>query len=156
MSINFTWLEDNFFKTKLNETQRNIIASMIEVKECQASSIIVEQGSMGHALYVIQQGAATIDCNNNGESIRVGTAHTGDLIGEMSFLTAAEVSATVTARDDCTIYKLSRAAFSELMQQDQELTYAVFAHLLNHTAGVIRHMNQEKAAVQHYMSGSRF
>jgi len=156
MDINFTWLEDNFFKTKLNEAQKNAIASMIEVSQYPASGVIVEQGSMGHALYVIQEGVATIDCNSNGESIRVGTVHAGGLIGEMSFLTAAEVSATVTAREDCVIYRLSRAAFSELMKGDQELAYAVFAHLLNHTADVIRHMNQEKAAVQHYMSGSRF
>ncbi|MDQ6988723.1 MAG: cyclic nucleotide-binding domain-containing protein [Mariprofundaceae bacterium] len=156
MDIDFTWLENNFFNTKLNETQRNLIASMIEVQTYTAKQVIVEQGSMGHALYVIQQGVASIDCSNNGESIRVATAHIGDLIGEMSFLTAAEVSATVTACEDCVIYRLSRATFSEMMKQDQELAYAVFAHLLNHTADVIRHMNQEKAAVQHYMSGSRF
>ena len=42
------------------------------------------------------------------------------------------------------------------MKENQELAYAVFAHLLTHTAGVIRHMNTEKAAVQHYMAGHRF
>jgi len=156
MNIDFNWLEKNFFKQALDNNQRDVLSSKIEAVEYTAGSIIVEQGSMGQALYVIHSGAAFIDCACNGENIRVGTAHEGDLIGEMSFLTAAEASATVTARDDCVIYKLPRDSFTRLMKENQELAYAVFAHLLTHTANVIRHMNTEKAAVQHYMAGHRF
>jgi len=156
MNIDFAWLEDNLFNTKLSDRQKDLVSSMIEVVEVKAKNEIVAQGSMGHALYIVQTGAAVITCNSNGESIQVAVVRAGDLIGEMSFLTAAEVSATVTAREDCIVYRLSRVAFSEMMKLEQELAYAVFAHLLTHTAGVIRHMNAEKAAVQHYMSGSRF
>jgi len=156
MDIDFTWLEENFFKQTLDNKQREVLSSKIEALEYAAGSVIVAQGSMGQALYVIHSGAAHIDCECNGENIRVGTARQGDLIGEMSFLTAAEVSATVTARDDCIIYRLPRDSFTRLMKENQELAYAVFAHLLTHTANVIRHMNTEKAAVQHYMAGHRF
>ncbi|MDX8388501.1 MAG: cyclic nucleotide-binding domain-containing protein [Ghiorsea sp.] len=156
MSIDFAWLEENFFKQKLDEEQKSVLSTKIEAVEYAAGSIIVKQGSMGQALYVVHSGIAKIQCDNNGETITVGTVHPGDLIGEMSFLTAAETSATVTARDDCVIYKLPRHAFSSLMKENQELAYAVFAHLLTHTANVIRQMNAEKAAVQHYMAGSRF
>ena len=156
MTIDFTWLEDNLFNTKLSDEQKTRVAPMFEALQFDAKSDIVKQGSMGHALYIVHSGAAKITCNNNGEDIPVATVRTGDLVGEMSFLTAAETSATVTAREACVIYKLTRSSFSQMMQQEQELAYAIFAHLLTHTAGVIRHMNEEKAAVQHYMSGSRF
>jgi len=156
MNIDFNWLEENFFKQALDDTQKEVLSSKIEAVEYAAGSTIVEQGSMGQALYVIHSGVAYIDCDCNGENVRVSTAHEGDLIGEMSFLTAAEASATVTARDDCTIYRLPRDSFTRLMKENQELAYAVFAHLLTHTANVIRHMNTEKAAVQHYIAGHRF
>jgi len=156
MDIDFTWLEENFFKQKLDANQKQVLASKIETVQYSAGSVIVEQGSMGQALYVVHSGAANIECNCNGELTRVGVAHPGDLVGEMSFLTAAEASATVIARDDCIIYKLPRDAFTSLMKENQELAYAVFAHLLTHTANVIRQMNAEKAAVQHYIAGSRF
>ncbi len=156
MSIDLTWLEENFFKQRLDDNQKAILSSKFEAVKYEAGSIIVKQGSMGQALYVVHSGNANIDSDCNGEHIRIGTAHPGDLIGEMSFLTAAEASATVTAREECEIYKLPRDAFTSLMRDNQELAYAVFAHLLTHTADVIRHMNAEKAAVQHYMAGSRF
>lgn len=156
ISVNLTWLEENFFKQRLDEKQKSILPTKFEAVEYEAGSIIVKQGGMGQALYVVHSGNANIDSNFNGENIRIGTAHPGDLVGEMSFLTAAEASATVTARDDCVIYKLPRDAFTSLMRDNQELAYAIFAHLLTHTADVIRLMNAEKAAIQHYMAGSRF
>jgi len=156
MDIDLTWLEEKFFQQKFDNAQKDILASKVTVVEYAAGSTIVEQGSMGQALYIIHSGVAVIDCECNGEKVRVGTKRSGDLLGEMSFLTAAEASATVTAREDCVIYKLPRDAFTSLMKENPELAYAIFAHLLNHTASVIRHMNAEKAAVQHYMAGSRF
>jgi CRP-like cAMP-binding protein len=156
MNIDCAWLEEYFFKQRFTDTQRDLVSSKIEVIEYEAGSIIVKQGSQGDAVYLIHKGVASIDCNCNGEDMRVGTAKEGDLVGEMSFLTGSEASATVTAREDCIIYKLSRDSFTEFMKKDSELVYAIFAHLLNHTASVIRHMNAEKASIQHYMAGSRF
>ncbi len=155
MDIDYTWLEENFFNQRFTSEQKTLVAQEMEVSEYKAGSMIVAQGSLGNAIYVIQSGAAYIDCNCNGEDMRVGTAKSGDLVGEMSFLTGNEASATVTARDDCIIYKLSRDSFTMLMKKNPELAYAIFAHLLTHTAKVIRQMNAEKAAVHHYMSGSR-
>jgi len=156
MDIDYTWLEENFFKQRLSDEQKALIADKIDVVEFDANDIIVKQGSKGGSIYVVHSGTALIECDLNGEKVRVGKVGTGDLIGEMSFLTDIDASATVTAKEDCVIYKLPRSSFSELMRKDQELAYAVFAHLLQHTADVIRDMNAEKAAIQHYMAGSRF
>lgn len=156
MEIDFTWLEEHFFKQRLDDKQRKLLSSKFEAVAYSAGSTIVEQGSMGQALYVIHSGSAHIDCHSNGEDVQIGTVHSGNLVGEMSFLTASEASATVRASTDCEIYRLSREAFINIMREDQELAFAVFAHLLTHTADVIRYMNAEKAAIQHYMSGSRF
>ena len=155
MGINLTWLEENFFKQGLSDKQKDLINTKIEASDYSKGDVIVAQGSSGDAVYVIHSGAAHIDCNCNGENIRVGTAKSGDLVGEMSFLTHDEASATVTAREDTVIYKLSRSAFTELMREDPDLVYAIFAHLLTHTANVIRQMNAEKASIQHYMAGNR-
>ncbi len=155
MGIDLNWLEQHFFKQGLSDTQKALINDNIEVCEYTKGDVIVAQGSPGDAVYVIHTGAASIDCNCNGENIRVGTAKPGDLVGEMSFLTEDEASATVTAKEDCIVYKLSRDVFTSFMRTDPDLVYAIFAHLLTHTANVIRQMNAEKAAIQHYMAGNR-
>lgn len=156
MDIDYTWLEGNFFKQPLNDTQKKLISDKIEVITFDHDSMIVKQGGKGGAVYVVKSGSALIECNLNGEHVRIGDATSGDLIGEMSFLTGDDASATVTAKKDSVIYKITRIGFSEMMRKDQDLAYAVFAHMLTHTADVIRDMNAEKAAIQHYMAGSRF
>jgi CRP/FNR family cyclic AMP-dependent transcriptional regulator len=156
MNIDCHWLEEHFFKQRFTDEQKQLVTEKIEVVEYAAGSTIVAQGSMGNAVYVVHSGAAAINCDCNGESMHVGTVKAGDLVGEMSFLTDNEASATVTARDDCIIYKLTRDSFTMLMKKDPELAYAVFAHLLTHTANVIRQMNAEKAAIHHYMAGNHF
>ncbi|MDX8384098.1 MAG: hypothetical protein R8M45_08450, partial [Ghiorsea sp.] len=71
MTIDFTWLEDNLFNTKLTDEQKTLAASMFEVIQFDAKSDIVKQGSMGHALYIVHSGVAKITCNSNGEDIQV-------------------------------------------------------------------------------------
>ncbi len=156
MSIDFTWLEENFFKKELTASQKELVSKKVQILEYQADSIIVEQGSMGHAVYFVYSGSASIASESNGETLHLNSVKSGSMFGEMSFLTGAAVSASVIAREDCVIYKLSRDAFRDLMKYDQELTFSVFVQLLNHTAEIIRHLTVEKAAVQHYLSGSRF
>ncbi len=156
MGIDIKWLEEHFFKQGLSDAQKNLINEKIEATQYAKGDVIVAQGSPGDAVYVIRSGKAYIDCNCNGEHMRVGTAKEGDLVGEMSFLTEDDASATVTACEDCVVYKLSRTAFTDFMRSDPDLVYAIFAHLLTHTANVIRQMNAEKASIQHYMAGSRF
>ncbi len=156
MGIDTKWLEEHFFKQGLSDAQKDLINTKIESADYAKGDVIVAQGSPGDAVYVIHSGKAHIDCNCNGENMRVGTAKEGDLIGEMSFLTEDDASATVTASEDCVVYKLSRTAFTDFMRSDPDLVYAIFAHLLTHTANVIRQMNAEKASIQHYMAGSRF
>ena len=156
MGIDLNWLEKHFFKQGLSDAKKSLINDKIEVCEYAKGDVIVAQGNPGDAIYVIHSGSAYIDCHCNGENVRVGTAKPCDLVGEMSFLTEDDASATVTAKEDCIIYKLTRDAFTSLMRDNPELAYAIFAHLLTHTANVIRQMNAEKAAVQHYMAGNHF
>jgi len=155
MSIDLKWLEEHFFKQELSATQKEIINAKMTVSKYEKDDVIVAQGNPGDAIYVMHSGTAVIDCSGNGENIRIGTSKSGDLVGEMSFLTHDDASATVTARESCVVYKLSRDAFTEMMHEDSDLVYAVFAHLLSHTANIIRQMNAEKASVQHYMAGYR-
>ena len=156
MGIDLNWLEEHFFKQGLSNTQKTLINNKVKVSEYSKGDVIVAQGSPGNAIYVIHSGSAYIDCECDGEHVRVGTAKPSDLVGEMSFLTEDEASATVTAKEDCVIYKLTRDTFTSLMHEDPDLVYAIFAHLLTHTAKVIRQMNAEKAAIQHYMAGNHF
>jgi CRP-like cAMP-binding protein len=127
--------------------------SLFEISEYQASDVIVMQGDAGGELYLLRTGSADITCRSDGKNLRVASIGEGALFGEMSFLTGDPISATVTAKEACIVYSLSRSAYSELMINNQDLVYSLFAHMLVHAGTIIRQMNEEQIALQNYIAG---
>ncbi len=156
MSINCEWLEDNFFGKPLEDKQKKAVCEALELTKFSQGDIIIAQGEPSSAAYIIYEGAAYIDCESHGEKIRVGTAKPSNLVGEMSFISGAAASATATAKEDCVTYKLSRAAFADIAAKDQTLLALIFENMLKYTSDNVRQMNDERAALQHYMAGNHF
>ncbi|MDT8375319.1 MAG: cyclic nucleotide-binding domain-containing protein [Mariprofundaceae bacterium] len=155
MNIDIEWLEERVLLCKLNDEDRALVAGLFEVASYAKGDVIVAEGTAGGELYLLRSGRADITCMSGGQSIRVAVAREASLFGEMSFLTGDVASATVTAKEDTVIYKLSRSAYSELMIKNQDLVYALFAHMLVHAGSIIRHMNEEQIALQNYITGRR-
>ncbi len=154
MDINCEWLEKHFFKEHLSEKQKALVCKKFEAVLYQMGDVIIQQGQESHTVYIINYGSVSIDNEQNGEHINIGIAKTGDLIGEMSFISKETASATVTAKEPCLVYKLSRKAFMDMKKEDKGLVNLTFLTLLKRAADIVRHMNTEKASVQQYMSGS--
>ncbi|MDQ6954352.1 MAG: cyclic nucleotide-binding domain-containing protein [Mariprofundaceae bacterium] len=155
MTLDTKWLEEKVLLRKLDSVEISLLQKLLQITEYAASEKIMLQGQAGGTLYLLRSGEANITCQGNDHEIRVATAHEASLFGEMSFLTGEEASASVTAQKTCIVYSLTRTAYSELMQKNQDLVFALFTHLLAHAASVIRHMNEEHLALQHYISGRR-
>jgi CRP-like cAMP-binding protein len=155
MDIDIEWLEEHVLLCKLSGEDRVLVAGLFDVASYSKGDVIVTQGTPGGELYLLRSGRADITCLSGGQSIRVAVAREASLFGEMSFLTGDVASATVTAKEDSVVYKLSRSAYSELMTKNQDLVYALFAHMLVHAGSIIRHMNEEQVALQNYITGRR-
>jgi small-conductance mechanosensitive channel/CRP-like cAMP-binding protein len=76
---------------------------------------IVQQGSNGDALYVVQHGRIGVRVQVDGSLADVATLGPGDIFGEMSALTGEPRAATCTARSETTCYAIDRAAFEEVL-----------------------------------------
>ena len=155
MEIDFHWLEERVLMRKLGSEERELLAHVIQPQDFRAGDVMLKQGQPGGVLYLLRAGDAVIEREEGGQHTRVATIGEGAMFGEMTFLTGEEASATVTAKSHCTVYTLTRAAYSELMQRQQDLVYALFAHILIHTARVIRHMNEEHVNLLQYIAGRR-
>ncbi len=155
MEIDFQWLEDKVLLRKLSGEERDILAGVIQPQAFKAGEVMLKQGQAGGVLYLLRSGSAVIDREDGEQTTRVATIHEGAMFGEMTFLTGEEASATVIAKGDCTVYKLTRTAYSELMQRQQDLVYSLFAYILIHAARVIRNMNEEHVNLLQYIAGRR-
>jgi len=155
MNIDHEWLEEQVMLCKLSSEDREILNGLIEVSTYSKGDVIVSEGQPGGELYLMRSGSADITCISGGESVRVAVVREGSMFGEMSFLTGDVANATVTAREDSIVYRLSRGAYSELMVRNQDLVYALFAHMLVQAGSAIRRMNEEQIALHNYITGRR-
>jgi len=155
MGIDKDWLEEKVLMRKMDDSEIEMLKKLVDVAEFKTGDTIMEQGNNAGILYTLRSGTAKISCSNNGEEVRLAVIDETSLFGEMSFLTGEAASATVTAKTDCVVYSLTRAAYSELMQKNQDIVFALFTHLLVHAGNVIRKMNKEQLALQQYISGRR-
>jgi CRP-like cAMP-binding protein len=154
MEIDCAWLEKHFFKQHLNDKQKKLICSTFERVVYPKGKTIISQGEKSRTVYILFSGSAHIESEANGEKIDLGTVSAGQMVGEMSFISEATASATVTAKEDCVIFKLSRNTFSEMQKEDKGLVSLIFITLLRRTTQLIKQMNTERSSIQQYMSGS--
>lgn len=89
--------------------------------------VIVDQGALGQALYVIRSGTVTVFSVGEGDHVTVlGQMGPGELFGEMTLVDEVLTSARVTAVDEVTLFVLPREAFDELLARDPGLAAKVY------------------------------
>ena len=155
MDIDLVWLRENVLRRDMDADEQEAIRQLLEVKNFAAGETIIAQNQPGSTLYILRSGVADVLLEAHGTRQRIATAREGALLGELTFLTGEPASADVVAREACVVYTVSRESFSDMMREHQELVYALFAHMLEHTAQVIRRMNEEHIGMMQYIMGRR-
>jgi len=155
MGIDLTWFEENIMRRKMGEDEKEAVSRMFEVKPYEAGETIITQDKPGSKFHILRLGSADVFRETGGARTRIASAGEGALFGELTFLAGEPTTAHVVARDACVVYMLARDSFTEMMQRHQDLVYALFAHMLEHTAKVIRHMNDEHIGMMQYIMGRK-
>jgi small-conductance mechanosensitive channel/CRP-like cAMP-binding protein len=84
-----------------------------------AEEEIVYEGEPGASMFIIRRGRVAVTIGK--EAKEVATIEAGGYFGEMSLLTGAPRSATVTARGDCTVLEISADAFRDYVRDHPEV-----------------------------------
>jgi len=156
MEIDFDWLGKEILDRELTDEERAALAEVMSAHEAPKGETIVTQGQPGGVLRILRSGRADVETEDvGGERVHIVTVGEGALFGEMTFLTNDAASATVTAREDCIVYRITRDGLSKLMNTRQELVFALVAYMLLYAARVIRGMNEKHISMLHYITGQR-
>ncbi|EME70238.1 Sulfate permease [Paramagnetospirillum caucaseum] len=104
--------------------------SFVETLSIPAGTVVLEQGSAAHDLFILDSGQVTVRLmNDNGTSIRLRTMHAGTVVGEMGLYLNEERSASVVADSDCVIHRLT-ARNLERMEEEAPQAAAAFHRLM--------------------------
>lgn len=84
-------------------------------------SILIEEGEVGDAFYVIIYGSLRVSHDVGGRHLNLALLQPGDFFGEWSLLTGAPRAATVSALSQTELVSIERGAFLNIMQQHPEI-----------------------------------
>ena len=98
----------------LNKRHLRRVVRLAEFKEYRGGRTVVREGARGDAFFIVLAGQARVE-TPDGHGHGLGP---GDYFGELSLLDGAPRAATVTASEDLTTLRLSRAAFGKLLRDE--------------------------------------
>lgn len=121
----------------LSPEELDRLASGVKLKVFARGEHLCRQGEAGDSFYVIHTGRVGIfSKNGSGQPVRVAQLEDGAFFGEMSLLTGAPRSATVTAETDVEVLHVSKQDFAGLLQADAGLAGKLAAALESRLAGL--------------------
>jgi CRP-like cAMP-binding protein len=113
-------------------------------KVYQDGEIIVRQGEVGNAMYVIQSGKAEVVKDVDGKSVPLAVLAENDFFGEMALFEDQVRSATVRALGTVRVLTVDKKTLLRRIQQDPALAFRMLEHLCHR----VRKLNSELGKIK--------
>jgi CRP-like cAMP-binding protein len=82
---------------------------------------VIEEGDSGDSMYIIKSGRATVIAHLFGKELKLATLETGDVFGEVAFLTGRTRTASVISEGPLEVYEISRFELEEIIDRNPSL-----------------------------------
>lgn len=130
----------SFFKD-FNDAQLTEIVDVCEWSSYGTGDVILSEGEMGNAFYVISSGSVQV--RSGGKPI--GMFEAGECFGEISYVRESPRSSTFAAKTDVSLMKISASLLDRLTAETQLHYYKVF---LQNLIARLSHTNNELSKSQ--------
>lgn len=120
----------------LNSAELRTLADEAVEQSFAAGEVVIRQGDPGASMYVIEAGRVAVTASlGSGPPTTLAELGPGDFFGEMSLLTGAARSATVTALDEMRLIVIDKEGLRPLVEARPELAERLGAALADREAG---------------------
>lgn len=100
----------------LTESELRRISDQMRPCLLEGGVPVVRQGERGDSLYIVHEGLLKVTIENDNGTTEVGRIRPGQFFGEMSLMTGAPRSATVTPMVDSKAYEISREVLAPILR----------------------------------------
>ena len=112
----------SLFRSALNKEELEALAKACSIVEIPRGTVLMKQGDPPSNMYVLLEGAASITITHpNGETEEVAISATGDVAGEMSLMTGANRTATVTALTEMRVLEITKSDIEGMLKHSPQL-----------------------------------
>lgn len=128
--------------TKISDTH-NLSGKMVEYSR---GSLICEENTSGDEMYILNSGSIDVTVNGN----RVATINeSGTVFGEMALLLGEKRTATLTAKNNVVISKISRSILKEMSKKETHLLKDIACSLAKkHNYNILRIESTNQSLVE--------
>ena len=102
------------------------VAKILEIVEFKTNALIIEEGKLEDWMYIIVEGQVQVF---SGEQPLMKLKK-GDTVGELSILDPQIRSASVSAMEDVTLFRLTKPQFDEVMLDRPEISQNIIRSLV--------------------------
>ncbi|MEO5714031.1 MAG: cyclic nucleotide-binding domain-containing protein [Luteolibacter sp.] len=136
----------------MESSHREFLTSFGKFLRPKNGEVVIEEGAAQDSLYLILSGMLHVVTAAGERSLLVATLGAGDSLGEVNIFDPAHASASVIARSECLIWRITGDELNAFFAADPEGGVQLMQGLLRLSAKRIRAMNgklvdsEEKAA----------
>ena len=113
----------------LTDEELKGFADISESSELDSGAIIIEEGSEGDGIYIIEEGQVIVSKSEGDVRSTIVILERGEQFGEMSLIEGAPTSARVSADGAVKLIKIPRGRFMELLENNDKLAAKIFKAL---------------------------
>lgn len=133
------------FLTEVDDSHREFLASFGSFVRPTTGDILIEEGKPQGNLYLILSGLLHVVAEAAGRELLMAMLGAGDSLGEVNVFDPAVASASVVARSDCLIWRISAEELQGFFDADPIAGLSFMKGLLKLSGHRIRAMNAKLA-----------
>lgn len=133
------------FLSDVDASHREFLASFGSFVRPHSGDALIEEGKAQENLYLIISGMLHVVSHAGGRNLLVASLGSGDSLGEVNIFDPATASASVIARSECLIWRISAAELEGFFDSDPAAGVAFMKGLLRLVGHRIRAMNSKLA-----------
>lgn len=151
----FSYLRHSPLTSGLSDEQVQALAGIAYCRRLADQQLLIAEGRIEDSLHIIAEGAIAVTRDlGKGEFTTIHVLRTGDLAGEMGFISGQPHTATLRSLGRTQVCSLEREAFETLVEKDPWLVYRVMCNIIQVSQDILRRMNAQYVELTKYVHRS--
>ncbi len=151
----FTSLRSSSLSSNLSDDQVEALTRIACCRRLADQEILIREGNIDNSLHVITEGALAVTRDvGRGEYTTIHVLRTGDLAGEMGFISGQPHTATLRSLGRTLVCSIERESFESLLPEYPWLVYRVMQNIVRVSQDILRRMNAQHVELTKYVSRS--
>jgi CRP-like cAMP-binding protein len=151
----FACLRQSPLSEGLRDDQVRALIAVAFCRRLKDHEVLIEEGKIDNSLHIITEGALGVTRDlGRGDFTTIHVLRTGDLAGELGFVTGRPHSATLRSLGQTQVCSFERERFETLLDEQPRMVYQVMRNIVRVTHDILRRMNAEYVELHKYVTRS--